>query len=259
MEQYSTVEGKQGGSGGAARVVLVTGGASGIGRAAVEAFAAGGDIVVSADRVLPAAASTEPSPGAVADVVVDVTDDDAVAAVVRDVVAAHGRLDVAFNNAGITGPPARLHELAPSEWRRVLAVDLDGVYFCMRHELAQMTRQGGGVIVNTSSAAVHHAPPTLAAYAAAKHGVVGLTRTAAVEYAADGIRVNAVLPGVVRTPLLLGHIGDDARRRDYFDSRSPLGRMAEPAEVAALVVWLCSPGASYVTGGCYSVDGAATA
>ena len=236
------------------RVVLVTGGASGIGRAAVEAFVAGGDVVIAADVTVP----DTPLAGA-SDRIVDVTDDLAVGDLVTSIVAEHGVLDVAFNNAGVAGAPARLHQLAPAEWRRVLAVDLDGVYHCMRHELAQMSEQGHGVIVNTASTAVHRATPTLAAYNAAKHGVVGLTRTAAVEYAGEGIRVNAVLPGVVRTPMLMANIGDDEQRRQYFESRAPLGRMAEPGDIAALVVWLCSPAASYVTGSCVTIDGAATA
>ena len=245
---------------GTSRVVVITGAASGIGQAAALAFADLGDLVVALDVADLTATSTlaDGRAGRLVARAMDVTDEAAVGRVVAGIAAEFGGIDVAFNNAGVVGPSAALHELPLAAWRRVIDVDLDGVFHCMRHELAIMVERGQGAIVNTSSTAVHHATPRRRRRAAAKHGVIGLTRAAAVEYAGAGIRINAVLPGVVRTPMLEASIGDDEARRQYFAERSPTGRMAEPAEVAALVVWLCSAEASYVNGACMVVDGAAT-
>ncbi|HEY8289394.1 MAG TPA: SDR family oxidoreductase, partial [Acetobacteraceae bacterium] len=167
----------------------------------------------------------------------------------------------AFNNAGIAGfqvdaAGKRTHEWSDESFDRMVAVNLRGVFLCMKHELAQMLAQGSGAIVNTGSIAGLIGLPTSSAYVAAKHGVLGLTKTAAIEYAEEGIRVNAVCPGFIGTRMT-----DQAReqRGDQITARTPLGRFGEPAEIAEMVVWLCSDRASYVTGAAYQVDGGWTA
>jgi 2,5-dichloro-2,5-cyclohexadiene-1,4-diol dehydrogenase 1 len=242
------------------KVVVVTGAASGIGRAAAELFAAAGAAVVAADcrDVGDTVAAVTRAGGTAHGVHVDVTDDRLAGAMVEATVATFGRIDGAFNNAGVVSARARLHEADLADWHRTIDVNLHGVMHCMRHELAAMLGHGGA-IVNTSSGAGLRGTPTMAAYAASKHAVVGLTRAAALEYARDGIRVNAVLPGLVRTPMLAGSIGDDPELLAYYDQRSPNGRLAEPEEIAAAAAWLLSDAASYVTGLCMAVDAGATA
>ena len=242
------------------KVVLVTGAASGIGRAAAELFATMGAAVVAADRapVDDTVATIERAGAPVLGLQVDVTDDAAVGAMVRDAVARFGRLDGAFNNAGVTLSRGVVHEADLGDWYRTIDVNLHGVFLCMRHEIAAMLERGGS-IVNTSSGAGVRATPTLSAYAASKHAVVGLTKTAALEYAKLGIRINALLPGLVRTPMLEHSIGDDEQLRAYYEGRSPSGRMADPAEIAAAAAWLLSDAASYVSGACIPVDAGATA
>jgi len=232
--------------------VLVTGAASGIGRASAVAFARAGASLglVDVDEeglddtlalVRDAGACAEP-------IVADVTDLDAVSAAVQRTVDRYGRLDAAHNNAGVAGPFLPLDEYPPEEFQRVLQVDLVGVWHCMRAEITQMRRQRGGAIVNTSSMLGSAAMPDNGAYIAAKHGVNGLTRAAALELAAAGIRVNAVAPGVTRTAMTSA-VSDDLLRS------VPLARIAEPEEIAAAAVWLCSPQASYVTGTVLTADG----
>jgi NAD(P)-dependent dehydrogenase (short-subunit alcohol dehydrogenase family) len=234
------------------RAVLVTGAASGIGRASAVAFArAGASLALldvdecgldgTLDLVRDAGARAEP-------MVADVTDLDAVTAAVRRTVDRYGRLDAAHNNAGVAGPFLPLDEYPPEEFQRVLQVDLVGVWHCMRAEIAQMRRHRLGAIVNTSSMLGQAAMPDNGAYIAAKHGVNGLTRAAALELAGAGIRVNAVAPGVTRTAMTSA-VSDDLLRS------VPLARIAEPEEIAAAAVWLCSPQASYVTGAVLAVDG----
>jgi NAD(P)-dependent dehydrogenase (short-subunit alcohol dehydrogenase family) len=176
---------------------------------------------------------------------------------IRSVVAAYGRLDCAFNNAGIAGYQVDASGKRTADWSeaafdRMIAVNLKGVWLCMKHELVQMQAQGGGAIVNTGSIAGLTGLPTSSAYVAAKHGVLGLTRTAAIEYAPDKIRVNAVCPGYIRTRMT-----DDVMRRrgEEIMALVPFRRMGEPEEIAEMVAWLCSDRASYVSGGCYNVDG----
>ncbi|MCV2491949.1 SDR family oxidoreductase [Geodermatophilus sp. YIM 151500] len=236
----------------AGQAVLVTGAASGIGRSSAVAFARAGASVALLDvdgEGLAATAELVRASGSAAEVIVaDVADVDAVARAVRDTVERFGRLDAAHNNAGVAGPFVPLDEYPPDEFLRVLQVDLLGVWHCMRAEIAHMRRQGRGAIVNTSSMLGDAAMPDNGAYVAAKHGVNGLTRAAAVELAGAGIRVNAVAPGVTRTAMTSAVSAE-------LLQRVPLSRIAEPEEIAAAAVWLCSPGASYITGAILVADG----
>ncbi|MGY1672677.1 SDR family NAD(P)-dependent oxidoreductase [Geodermatophilus sp. SYSU D00710] len=236
----------------AGTVALVTGAASGIGRASAVAFAQAGAAVALLDVDADGLAGTADlvrSAGAEAEVVVaDVTDLAAVTRAVDRTVERFGRLDAAHNNAGVAGPFVPLDEYPPEEFLRVLQVDLVGVWHCMRAEIAHMRRRGRGAVVNTSSMLGDAAMADNGAYVAAKHGVNGLTRAAAVELAGTGIRVNAVAPGVTRT-------GMTSEVSAELLQRVPLSRIAEPGEIAAAAVWLCSPQASYVTGTVLVADG----
>ena len=240
---------------------LITGGGGGIGRATALAFAREGARLAVADFNEQAAQETvaqvNAAGGQAMTLTGDVTDSTVVRAMVAAVVAAYGRLDCAFNNAGIAGfqvdaSGKRTHEWADESFDRMIGVNLKGVWLCMKHELSQMIAQGGGVIVNTGSIAGLVGLRTSSAYVAAKHGVLGLTKTAALEYAGDNIRVNAVCPGYIETNMTV----DTMRRRGAeIMGQTPLGRMGKPEEIAEMVVWLASDRASYVTGACYNVDG----
>ncbi len=243
----------------AARVALVTGGASGIGRATASAMAAEGARVLVADRDGAGAARTAAAiveaGGTARGIAADVTDEGQVAAMVRAALDSYGRLDCAFNNAGVAPAEAQpLAGIAADEWARVLGVNLTGVFLCMKHEIPAMS--AGGAIVNTASIAGRIALPRAGAYVAAKHGVIGLTKVAALDHAQDGIRVNAICPGYVETPLARRGI---ERRRDAILARVPLGRLGTVEEIAAMVVFLCSDRASFVTGEAIAVDGGHTA
>ncbi len=243
----------------AVRVVLVTGGASGIGRAAALAWARQGLHVAISDVSRAGAAETArlvEAAGARAFFhLADVKDDAQCAALVRATVEHFGRLDIAFNNAGIAGPADKLMDCDPDAWREVMAVNLHGTYHCMRHEIAAMQAHGG-VIVNCASIFGLRGVAGGSAYSAAKHGVIGLTRSAALEYGPRSIRVNAICPGFTDTPLVRGDtspISASALRAKL--ERSALRRLARAEEVAAVALWLASDAASFVTGAAVAADG----
>jgi NAD(P)-dependent dehydrogenase (short-subunit alcohol dehydrogenase family) len=240
---------------------LITGGGGGIGRATALAFAREGARVAVADMMEDAARETVARVNAVGGQALslsgDVSKDADVRAMIEAVVGAYGRLDCAFNNAGIAGWHVDSVNQKTAEWSeesfdRMIAVNLKGVWLCMRHELPQMQAQGGGAIVNTGSIAGLVGLPNSSAYVAAKHGVVGLTKTAALEYAEANIRVNAVCPGYIRTPMTEPSM---RLRGEAILAQTPLKRMGNPEEIAEMVVWLCSDRASYVSGAAYNVDG----
>ena len=245
---------------------LVTGGASGIGRATALAFAREGARVAVADIMQDAAQRTvteiEAIGGQALAIACDVTDDDAVKAMIAATVDAFGGLDCAFNNAGIApyqvnAGGQKIADVAPEAWRRLIDVNLTGVWLCLRHEVAQMRAQGsGGVIINTASILGLVGSATSSAYVAAKHGVVGLTKVAAADHAEDNIRVNAVCPGYIETPMTEETM---RRRGGRILARVPMARMGKAGEIAEAVVWLCSPKASFVTGVSWAVDGGYTA
>jgi NAD(P)-dependent dehydrogenase (short-subunit alcohol dehydrogenase family) len=243
------------------KVALVTGGASGIGRACAQLFASEGASVVVSDVALEGGHETvrliEDDGGEAFFVEADVSKAAQVEALVGGTVEAYGHLDYAFNNAGIEGRMAtNTADYLEEDWDRVIAVNLKGVWLCMKHEIAHMLRRGGGSIVNNSSVEGLVGLQGTSAYAASKHGVVGLTKTAALEYAQSGIRVNAVCPGLIRTPMVERYTGGDAETEAQWAAIfEPVGRMGSSEEVAEAVVWLCSEAASFVTGHAMAVDG----
>ncbi len=241
------------------KIALVTGAGSGIGRATALVFAREGAKVVVADIVVEGGQETvqqiEAAGGEAIFVKADVSQAADVEALVTQTVETYGRLDCAFNNAGIEGGVKPTIDCTEEEFDRTIAVNLTGVWLCMKYELQQMLSQGGGAIVNTASVAGLVGFPGLPDYVASKHGVVGLTKTAALEYAKSGIRVNAVCPGVIQTPM----VERGAQLSPGFDelavSMEPVGRFGQPSEIGEAAVWLCSDAASFVTGHPMVVDG----
>lgn len=238
------------------RVGLVTGGGSGIGRATALALAAAGARVVVSDVNGEGVAETvrlvEAAGGTAWGMVVDVTQGAAVEALVRGAVERYGRLDWAVNNAGVGGVMAPTDQQSEAAWDSIMEVNLKGVWLCMKYEIRAMLEQGGGAIVNVASAAGLVGFRYAAPYAASKHGVVGLTRSAALEYARKGIRVNAVCPGFTETPMVAG-LGETMVEATV--KAIPMRRLGTPEEIAQAIVWLCSEGASFVTGHALAVDG----
>ena len=245
------------------QVAFVTGASSGMGLAAAHAFADAGAAVglVDIDESAVGAAVkelTDIGHRALA-LVCDVSDENQVAAAVDHTVETFGRLDMAYNNAGIMPPPTDAADESAAQFDRVQAVNLRGIWACMKHELRHMRDQGSGAIVNCSSLGGLVGNPGRAAYHATKHGVIGLTKSAALEYGARGVRINAVCPGTIATPMVDAMIGGGELDRSQAEAGQAIDRLGTAEEIAQAVLWLCSPGSSYVTGVALPVDGGYTA
>jgi NAD(P)-dependent dehydrogenase (short-subunit alcohol dehydrogenase family) len=246
----------------AGKVAFLTGAASGIGRATALAFARAGAGVVVADLAEEANQETasliEQSGGRAVAVRCDVTRSDDVRAALQKTVDELGRLDFAFNNAGIEQEIKPAADTPEEEWDRIIAVNLRGVFLCLKYEIPLMLKQGGGAIVNTSSGAGVKGFGGGVAYAASKFGVVGLSKSAALDYAASNIRINAICPGITDTAMMQRFSGGTSEGREAVIAQEPIGRMGTPEEIAAAVVWLCSDAASFVLGHALVIDGGQT-
>ena len=241
------------------KVALVTGTAAGMGLATARAFADAGAAVVLADvneNAVRSAAEELVSAGHKAIAVrCNVADEAEVAAMATHTVSTFGRLDAAYNNAGVQSPAVEMADASGEEFERVSAINLRGVWNCMKYELRQMRQQGSGAIVNCSSIGGLIGLPGRATYHATKHGVIGLTKSAALEYAAKGIRINAVCPGTINAPMVAEMLAKEPDAMKEIMGDQPIGRLGRPEEIAAAVLWLCSPGASFVVGHSLTVDG----
>jgi NAD(P)-dependent dehydrogenase (short-subunit alcohol dehydrogenase family) len=247
----------------AGKVALVTGAGSGIGRASALAFAREGARVVVSDVDVEAGTETleriRKHGGEASFIRADVSHESDVANLVQQTVASFDRLDCAHNNAGISGSPAAIQDMTVDEWNRVLGINLSGVFLCLKYEIPQMIVQGGGAIVNTSSGSGVIGTPGLAHYCAAKHAVLGLTKTAALENARTDVRVNAICPGAIDTPMLRASMAGSEEIEKMILRSQPGGRFGTPEEIAEAAVWLCSDRASFVTGESMLVDGGSIA
>lgn len=240
-------------------VAVISGASSGIGRATAKRFADDGANVVAVDVDADGGEETvseiDDAGGEAIFVEADVTDEAAVEEMVSTAVDTYGGLDYAFNNAGIEGANASTSEQSLENWERVISINLEGVFLAMREEIPVMLEDGGGAIVNTASIAGLVGFPNLTPYVASKHGVIGLTKTAAIEFSADGIRVNTVCPGVIETAMVERAQEDDPETMEATIAATPIGRLGQPEEIAAAAAWLCSDDASFVTGESLVVDG----
>ncbi len=245
------------------KVALVTGGSSGIGRATALVFARQGAKVVVADVGVDGGEETvsliRNTGGEATFVKTDVTQAVDIENLINKTVETYGQLDCAFNNAGIAGDLSLTADCSEEHWDRVISINLRGVWLCMKHEITHMLTHGSGAIVNTASVLGLVGMIGQIAYVAAKHGVVGLTKTAALEYAKSGIRVNAVCPGVIQTPMVENVINAQPELTEGLLMLEPIGRLGQPEEIAETVVWLCSDAASFVTGHAMASDGGYTA
>jgi NAD(P)-dependent dehydrogenase (short-subunit alcohol dehydrogenase family) len=246
----------------AGKVAFVTGAASGIGRATALAFAHAGASVTVADiseqGVQETASMIEDLGARALPVRCDVTSSEDVHAALARTVAPFGRLDAAFNNAGVEQPVTPTADITEDEWDRIVAINLRGVFLCMKHQIPLLLQHGGGAIVNTSSGAGVVGITGQAAYTAAKHGVVGLTKSAALDYARSGVRINAVCPGIIATEMMDRFTGGTTEGRDRVIAQEPIGRMGTAEEIAAAVLWLCSDAAAFVVGHAMVIDGGQT-
>jgi NAD(P)-dependent dehydrogenase (short-subunit alcohol dehydrogenase family) len=245
----------------ASKVAFVTGAGSGIGRATAQLFASRDYAValvdVSEKGLQETEASIQGAGGECTYFVCDVSDDASVAAAVTGAVARFGHIDAAFNAAGIDGESGKMTaECSLENWHRVIGIDLTGVFHCLRHLIPVMLANGGGAIVNCASTAGLRGAATCGAYSAAKHGVVGLTKAAALEYGGQGVRINAVCPGMIKTPMT--QTGPMKELIDQMVLTTPLGRLGQPEEIGAAVLWLCGPDATFVHGQAFAIDGAIT-
>lgn len=239
------------------KIALITGASFGIGKATAIAFARRGAKVVVADWLEEPSTLKEIEAEGRTTLFVkcDVSKSKDVSDLVNKAIKAFGRIDFAVNNAGIEGETAPTHECSEENWDKTLNINLKGVWLCMKHEINYMLKQRKGAIVNTASVAGLIGFPGLPAYVVSKHGIVGLTKTAALENAKTGIRINAVCPGVIRTAMIDRITGKDKTVEKQYEDMEPVGRMGEPEEVAEAIVWLCSDSASFITGHALAVDG----
>lgn len=239
------------------RSIIVTGAGSGIGRVAAQLLASRGASVAVADINGGEARQTSDSitkaGGSACSFHTDVSDEGSVRSLIAGTLATFGGLDGAFNNAGVA-PQSRLHETTLEEWNRAIGINLTGVFLCMKHQIAHMLEHGGGSIVNTSSLSANNTVPGMPAYISSKSGLIGLTRSASLDYASQGIRVNVILPGTIRTPML-GAVMEDPELAAQLEATMPLG---DPIDIAEQAAWLLSDAAKFCTGAKYMVDGGAS-